>query len=295
MREAAVVDEMLVAAKAVRITFEDVPTPPACVREAGDVEPQEATEIIERYARHGFVIIQVGSRCPPPEALRALTEALSLGEPFVPPLYATGNYVGGTISRISAAVVGEGAHPSFEGTGGLEFHCDGTLQPIGYVKASALLCESPGVEGGESTLFNAAAAYAELAGGDVAAAAALATEGVLTRQANINGRTDMNVGPAFAVRDGQLACNYSVTATDRWNLEAGVDEADLRRGVDFLRRASEPGSPFFLKLGLGAGQAILMDNSRISHGRTPYRNSDAQRRCLYRSLHLHHPRVRALA
>ena len=65
---------------------------------------------------------------------------------------------------------------------------------------------------------------------------------------------------------------------------------DLQRGVDFLRAAALPGSRHFAQLKLEAGQAIVLDNSRISHGRTAYQDSNAQRRCLYRSLHLQHPR-----
>ncbi len=294
MRERVAIDQVLIAAKAVRTTFGEVPRDPVHVHRESALSADEAFQIAHRYSRHGFVVVQLGSELAAPDALAALGASLSLGEAFTPPLYTSGKYIGGAVSRISAAPTGDAtAHPSFEGNGGLELHCDGTLQDIGYVKVSMLLCESPGAEGGETTLFNASAAYAELAARDTRAAAALATPGVLTRQANINGSTDVNIGPAFSSEDGELVSGYSVTLTDRWRVPLDVEEADVQRGVEFLRCASRPGSRYFLQLALRARQVIVLDNTRVSHGRTPYRDSAQQQRCLYRSLHLRHPCVRA--
>ena len=140
-------------------------------------------------------------------------------------------------------------------------------------------------------LFNTSAAFAELIMTDPAAAVALATPGTLIRRANISSCQDENAGPVAAVLGRELVCRYSVTDTDSWAVPNGVDEADLRRGIDFLATASSQGSPYYAQLTLNAGQAIVFDNTKISHGRTQYRDLGERLRCMYRGLYLNHPRV----
>jgi len=291
MQNAFNFDQLLAATAAHGITFEHVHAEPVMLSSA--VSPRELalSQVSERYVRHGFAVVEFEAEPPTPETLVALGDALDLGEPFTPPLYATGDYTAAAVSRISTEGSAEPVHPSFERAIGLEMHCDGTLQKIGYVKTSILLCESPGAEGGDTTLFNACAAFSKLAATDWAAATALASPGALVRQANINGCRDINTGPGFTVQDGELVCAYSVTPTDSWVAGDGVAEADLRRGIDFMRRATKSGSPYFFQLRLAAGQAIVLANSRIAHGRTPYRDTEGIRRCLYRGLYLRQPRL----
>ncbi|RKN44890.1 TauD/TfdA family dioxygenase [Streptomyces hoynatensis] len=287
-------DEVLAAARRAGTTFDKIPGDPVPVRSPSGIGPLEASEIVARYDRHGFAVLELASGPATPQALEALAARLGLGDPFLPPLYRKGGTTT-PVAQISAASNAGGRdenHPSFGRRVGQRLHCDGTLQAIGYVKASVLLCEQPAAEGGETILFNASAAYAQLAAVDRAAAAALTAPGVLVRQANVNGCTDINANPAFSVQDGRLVCGYSVTETDRWAVPEGVSEADVHRGVGFLLNASLPGSRHFAQFMLGAGQAIVFDNTRISHGRTAYRDSGNHRRRLYRSLHLRHPRVR---
>ncbi|MGH9277953.1 MAG: TauD/TfdA family dioxygenase [Acidimicrobiales bacterium] len=296
MHNAVSFDQVMAAAAAVSTTFENFPADPVSATNAGTISASARAEVVDRYERHGFAVIQLDPHRVTAETLLALAESFDLGAPFVPPLYATNGKPVATVARISAAAadVATARHPSFERTVGLALHCDGTLQEIGFVKVSVLLCEAPAAQGGETILFNASAAYAQLAAVDAPAAAALATPGALIRQANINGCRDVNAGPAFTVQEHQLVCGYSVTATDRWSVPVSVAEADLYRGVGFLLHASLPGSPHFAELALEAGQAIVFDNTRISHGRTSYCDNPSRPRCLYRSLHLRHPSVRQL-
>jgi alpha-ketoglutarate-dependent taurine dioxygenase len=284
-------DEVLAAARRVSTTFDKVPDDPVVIRSPSGIGLPEAGEITERYHRHGFAVLELASQPATQETLEALAGDLSLGEPFLPPLYRKGGTTTPVAQISAAANVGsrDENHPSFGRTVGQKLHCDGTLQAIGYIKASMLLCEQPAAEGGETILFNASAAYAKLATADRPAAEALATPGALIRQANINGCADTNAGPAFTVQDERLVAGYSVTETDRWAVPVGVSEADVQRGVGFLLNASLPGSQHFLQFTLSAGQAIVFDNTRISHGRTAYRSSQNHQRRLYRSLHLQHP------
>ena len=287
-------EELHAAAASVGLTFEDVPLAPQPVAAASSVAPEEAGAIVERYRRNGFAILQLGLDDVGPDTLVALAESLGMGKPFLPPLYTRSGDDPPPVTRISAALnldTADADHPAFGRTVGQNLHCDGTLQKIGLIKTSMLLCESVAADGGHTTLFNSSEAFAKLVVDDFDAAAALATPGVLVRQANINACTDANIGPAFTVQQGQLVCGYSVSDTDSWAVPTGVAEDDVRRGVEFLRDASRPGSPYYLELRLEPGHTILLDNTRISHGRTAYRDSPSQRRCLYRSLHLEHPQA----
>lgn len=283
------------AAEAVTTTFQDLPVHPVTVQDQDALSDDELVRITERYWASGFAVLDVGAGRVSSRTPLALAKAMSLGEAFVPPLYSRHGRVGPSVSRISAAVnagTDDSDHPSFGSRAGQRLHCDGTLQEIGWVKASLLVCERPAFEGGNTTLFNSSAAFAELATEDMPAALALTVPGTMVRQANINGSTEINSGPAFSVRDGQLVCRYCLTETDRWEVPAEVSANDLWRGVEALARVARPGSPHYTEITLRAGQAIVFDNTRISHGRTPYRDSPDRVRCLYRSLHLAHPTPR---
>lgn len=293
MHNAVDIDQLLAATRALNVTFDNIPTAPVIINKANNIGLPAKRQIIDRYLLHSFVIVQLTNDFPTAEALSALAISLDLGVPFVPPLYGKGDYTTTAISQISSQGYQGSNHPSFEQTSGIEFHCDGTLQKIGYVKTSILLCESAGAEGGDSTLFNALGAFAKLAETDLPAAVALASPGVLVRQANINGCSDINEGPAFTVLDGELICAYSVTKTDSLIATEGVDVLALRRGSNFLRQAALPGSPFFTQLRLEAGQAIILSNSKICHGRTPFTDNSDQKRCLYRGLYLNRPKMAA--
>ncbi|MGC4880059.1 TauD/TfdA family dioxygenase [Micromonospora sp. DT43] len=281
----------------------DVPSFAGAWREpvdaTGGVEaPGVVQEIVERYDRHGFAVLQLADGAGEEKSLPRTAAALSLGDPYLPPLYQLGSdRPAPAVSRISAAFnagTSDGRHPSFGRTNGQHLHTDGTLQDIGHIRTTLLVCQSQGVDGGHTTLFNSTAAYARLLRQDPAAASALATSGALVRQANINGCADENHGPVFAVVEGELLTRYSVTATDRFEVPSGVDPDDLRRGVDaMVMAAAEP--EFFLQATLSADQMLVLANSRVSHGRTPYRDSATQRRCMFRSLHTVPARISATA
>lgn len=285
---------LVAAAEKVVTTFDSIPSHPVAVNDTAHIDHEAASEIVLRYVQNGFCVLELVADKPTPYNLRAIASSLHLGDPFIPPLYTMGANKVQPVSRISAArnaSTPDAHHPSFGRTVGQNLHSDGTLQDIGFVKAAILLCECAAAEGGDTTLFNTSAAYNEIITADPAAAAALATPGTLIRKANINGCTDENSGPVVSVKDGQLVCRYSVTETDSWAVPDGVDEDDLRRGIEFMADAARPGSRHYAELKLAAGQAIIFDNTRISHGRTAYLDSDVQRRCMFRGLYLRDPAV----
>jgi hypothetical protein len=286
--------ELLAAAARVITAFDTIPDRPVAIADASELAPETAREIVERYDRNGFCVVELVADDPMPATLEVLGASLCLGDPFIPPLYTMGASKPGPFSRISAARnsgTSDADHPSFGRTDCQRLHSDGTLQDIGFVKAGILVCECAAAEGGDTMLFNISAAYVELLALDPNAAVAVATPGTLVRTANINGCTDENRGPAVSVIDGTLVSRYSVTETDSWAVPDEAIEDDLRRGIKFLAEASEPGSPHYTELKVAIGQAIIFDNTRISHGRTVYRDSADQRRCMYRGLYLRHPSV----
>jgi alpha-ketoglutarate-dependent taurine dioxygenase len=277
-------------------SFLDLPTEPVEVADAWQVRPA-VPRIVRRYRAHGFAVVRFAAEPWTERAVEELAAALDLGEPFVPPLYTRGDYASSRVSRIgtSPATDRPASHPHFETTVGQDLHCDGTLQDIGVVRAAVLLCQSPGAEGGETTVFNAHAAFTALLAADPAAAQALTQPGVLVRRATFNDSDEVNEGPAVAVIEDRLVCRYCVDVTDEWASPAGSDPTALARGLEFLAAASRDGSEYTHQLTLAAGHALLLDNTRVSHGRRPYRDGPGRRRCLFRSLHLRHPDDRTAA
>lgn len=285
------IEELLIAADNNYISFQDIPNTPIVINNISKPGNLIIKQITERYMQHGFAIVELTSAPATPEILVSLGDALDLGELFTPPLYKSGDYTAAHISTISTPLDTDLVHPTFESTAGLELHCDGTLQEIGYVKTSILLCQFPGAEGGETTLFNASGAFVELIKNDLAAAIALMNPGVLIRQANMNNCRDINAGPAFTVQNKQIVCAYSVTKTDKLVAAHGVNEADLLRGAKFLQQVATAGSIYFTQVRLNVNQAIILANTKVCHGRTPYRNGIGHHRCLYRGLYLAEPKM----
>lgn len=284
------VHALLEAAKSHLISFDNFPSSPVIVDKVLSSSKESIDEITDRYFQFGFAIIHISSETLSAETVMTLSELFDLGKPFIPPLYTKGGYKASPIAKISTQGCSV-SHPTFQREVGVKLHCDGTLQEIGLIKTTIMACEMPGSKGGENTLFNATAAYAELIEKDLDAAIAMATHGSLVRQANMNGCSDKNEGPVFSVADGKLICNYSVTETDKFVSTPNINSADLTRGVEYMRKASQPGSPYYCEIRLEANQTIIFSNTKLAHGRTPYHNAEGSRRCMYRGLFLNYPRA----
>ncbi|MGW9164911.1 hypothetical protein ACWGPZ_26670 [Priestia megaterium] len=55
--------------------------------------------------------------------------------------------------------VEEGPHRAFQTNNEQKIHCDGTLEVIGKIKTSLLLCATPSSVGKETVIFNSVAAF----------------------------------------------------------------------------------------------------------------------------------------
>ncbi|GAA0732783.1 TauD/TfdA family dioxygenase [Dactylosporangium roseum] len=285
-------DDLRHAVDADAVSFDSIPPDPVAIPDAGHIPDAAVADLVARYRSNGFARLRFVDGPWTEQAVESLASALDLGEPFIPPLYKRGGYTSPAVSHISAPArtdTSEPSHPHFQTTVGQDLHCDGTLQDIGVVKSAILLCQSHGVDGGTSTVFNSYAAFAELLAADPEAALALTRRGVLVRRATFNGSTEINESPVFTVLDGRLVCRYCVDATDSWAVPDGSDPEPIGRGLDFLDKARQEGSPYIRRFDLAPGEAIVMDNTRISHARDAYRDGPDQRRSMFRSLHLRHP------
>ena len=264
--------------------FPDWPAAPVPAGDWEHIPDGSAREVAARLAAHGYALLE-GSAVPGPGVAAILAGALGLGDAFTPPQYRSRAYVdGGGVTRITADA-STTPHPAFGQATGQDLHADGTLQRIGEIKTTLMLCARPASSGGDSLLFNAAGAFAALLNADPAAAAALTAPEVLIRTSNLpDSHGQAAVGPAFAIADGRVLSRYSVTGTDRYDPSAVASPAALDRALAFLAAAARPGTGYYTALTLAAGQALVLANDTISHGRTPYADSPAAPRLLYRVL-----------
>lgn len=250
-----------------------------------------ARAVVAQYAGAGFAIVQ-GPPDPGREQLRALARALKLGKAFIPPLYRSSVHTGEDgVSAITASTASP--HP-FQSRGGQNLHCDGTLQCLGQIPTTVMLCVRPGASGGASVLFNAPAAFLELHANDSDAAEQLTHPGALVRASTLVAG-HATTGPAFRWDGDRLITRYSVTDTDTYHPRCANDTDALERALRFLRHAARPGSPHRCEFTLRAGQALLLANDRVCHGRTAYRDTPGGERLLLRSLFTRRPHLTAAA
>ncbi|MFJ4774048.1 TauD/TfdA family dioxygenase [Streptomyces uncialis] len=258
-------------------------TIPATSIEAGAWSLPDATvrrRVADGYRRRGYAIVSVPGAAPSAEDLNGLSAALRLGEVFTPPMYSASSHTAGGVSRLTAASGGD--HP-FQDRAGQNVHCDGTLQPLGQVRTTLMLCVRAAAAGGASYLVDLVDAYAELRRVDPEAAEQLAHDTALVRTSTFSSGHS-TAGPAFA-RDtsGSWTTRYSRTATDAYHPTPG-GEAAMERALAFLDAAARPGSAFRTDFTLKAGQALILANDRLGHGRTAFRDDPSAPRLLLRAL-----------
>lgn len=242
--------------------------------------------VVALYIDTGYAVVQ----CPPdpgrPE-LSILARRLNLGEPFTPPLYRGSGHTGDDGVSALTAVAGTSAHP-FQSRDGQNLHCDGTLQSLGQILTTVMLCVRPAASGGATILFDAATAFGELCASDPEAAKQLTHPGALMRTSTL-AAGHATAGPAFAWRESRVITRYSVTATDTYHPRQPNEEPALRRALRFLTGAARPGSPHRCEFTLRAGQCLVLANGRVCHGRTAYRDEPGSARLLLRSLFTRRP------
>ncbi|MGA5703064.1 TauD/TfdA family dioxygenase [Peterkaempfera bronchialis] len=243
-------------------------------------------QIADGYRTRGYAIVHVPGATPTEADLTALADALNLGVAFTPPQYRGSTHTEGAVSRLTAT--DDPAHP-FQDRAGQNFHSDGTLQHLGQVATTIMVCAHPAHSGGHTQIFNAVQAFADLQAADPDAAAQLTHDRALLRTSTIfEGLA--TAGPAFGHDPaGDLITRYSLTDTDTYHPTAPGQHEHLQRALDHLAEAAEPGSPQRTTFTLAAGQALLLANDKLCHGRTPFTDDPAAPRLLLRGLYTTRP------
>jgi len=256
-------------------------------------QQSQLLELVRRYYLAGFALFHVSEELAGDGALLSLSQLLGLSAPYVPGHYRgqMGLYEASGLNVIRTADTGGStAHRAFRTPNEQALHVDGTLQPIGFVKTSKLLCVFQGKSGGESLIFNSVGAFVSFAQNDPDAAAALCNPQSLIRRNLIN-MGEHQEGPAFSIAGGEIISRYSVDNTSDW--EPGLEKVpNLRRAYEYLNSLACDGSPFFLRLTLHEGQGIMIANDKIAHGRTAYTDWPNMPRKMIRGLFLNRPTVR---
>jgi hypothetical protein len=270
------------------LPFDGLPPTPVPI-DAKAPDPSALTELTRRYGRDGFAVFSVGSQGPlDPSTLISVASALGLGAAYVPPMY---RQVSGSSGYGEAGVnvigippaIDRQSHPAFHTSARQELHCDGTLQDIGEVPTSVLLCVTPARDGGTSIIFKSVAAFVDLANREFALALALTHDGCLRRAANLSKGRLVGVGPAFALRGDELISRYSCGADDGAAAEPAA-QRQLKRAVSSINRLAVSDSGFYQEFRLAQGEGLIMANDRVSHARTAYQDPPGRRRQVLRGL-----------
>jgi hypothetical protein len=253
-----------------------------------DMPNADAAEaVITRYSEIGFAVVQ-GPLDPGPADLLAFTERLNLGQPFTPPIYDGSSHTGSDgISALTVAGDAAGAHP-FQSRDGQGLHCDGTVQHLGQIPTTVMICVRAAPAGGATILFDALAAFAELSSHDPHAAEQLTHARALVRTSDLADQPS-TAGPAFGWHGGRLVTRYSLRSTDTYHPRQPDEQPALDRALRFLEQAAAPGSPYRCEFTLGAGQALVLANDRLCHGRTAYQDGPGSARLLLRALFTRRP------
>ncbi len=213
-----------------------------------------------------------------------LGAALGLGPPLSLPGY---GQMAAAVQHIS--VEGSYVHQGFSSNQAQGLHPDGTLLPVDAERVTLLLCMESAEKGGESLVFRADAAYRLLQSRDGGLAAALSHPGALTRRSEISGES--HTGPVFVERGGRVFARYAEDNTSEWNV----------REVPFLREAREAlrslcsAHGTVIRTLLSPGDALILDNTRVSHGRESFVNSIDRRRRMIRAVFTGSCRLRHVA
>lgn len=255
--------------------------------------PDALQVLVDDYDARGYAWFELGPGLErSARGLLQLTQALHLGQPFVPPLYqglADDFYDGAGFNVVTGEPGARmSAHPAFTSRSGLELHTDGTLQTIGEIRTSLLFCLEPAAQGGDTLLFDAVGAFQALEVRDARLARALLDERALWRHATVGDAQQAAVGPVFQRSEQRLLARYCTTPRERWAIE---DVPGLEQARQALAELSQPDSPYCVQFRPLAGQGVLFANDRLSHGRTPYEDAPGRPRRMLRALFHERPSV----
>jgi hypothetical protein len=246
------------------------------------------SSILDQFYHSGFVIIELPKSIKGSEAVSWIENEFCLGNPFVPDYF--GDYHNNQIrthkgiNRISTANK-KTNHNAFTDINEQKLHVDGTVEPF-LVKTSVLYCEESAFYGGESQIFNSVAAFVNYVFLSKDKAIALLNPQGLTR-AHSDKLDQPSTTSVFRFYEGGLDSRFSIDNTSYW--ENGFQSVpNLKMSFDAMIEYSLT-QGFYLEFTLKKNHALMMANTKISHGRRRYVNGKHPR-LMYRGLYLELPR-----
>jgi hypothetical protein len=254
--------------------------------------------ILNKMAVYGYALVKTNGVEVNQGTITAIADKIKIGDPFVPPYYKAFagqievnkgiNTIGSSGHEPSATDMMSVTHNAFGTTDGQNLHVDGTVQAMGQIKTSIVLCHTRAQEGGLSTFFNSTAVFRELVHENPDAAIAMLDNRALARAVDTD-LANPHVAPVFSLIGSQLYSRFSIDRTSYW--ENGFQSVpNLKRAYDHFVEKVYEGSPYYKELQLEGGEAVIMANAQIAHGRTAYRSYPHAERKMYRALYEAYPK-----
>lgn len=234
-------------------------------------------KLVEKYNKAGFVIFELLDDPANQSTMLKISEKLKLGKPYVPNIYSTNKTIYEN-TGLNIIKVNNGEHRAFQTNNEQKIHSDGTVEEIGAIKTSMLLCSNPATRGGETVIFNSVAAFHNLIKNNVENQSTLLSLCDLKalRRVAINGNLEEYTGPAFKILNGEIISRFSLDNTCDW--EYGFRRVkNLKEAYLSFVKMITPQSPFYIEIKLDKNQGIIMANNKISHGRQKYINDSSAR------------------
>lgn len=249
---------------------------PVKIKSLACILDDEIHELVRKYNTSGFVIFELLNDLPNDSSLLTLAKKLKLGNPYIPKIYSPkGNIY--ERNGVNIIKVNHGTHRAFQTNNEQKIHSDGTIEEIGKIKTSILLCSKQALYGGETVIFNSAAAFHHLLNqkGFETIILSLCDKKALRRVA-INGKNKEYIGPAFKIQNGEIISRFSLDNTCDW--EYGFNNVKfLKEAFQHLNDMVTQNSNFYIETRLKRNQGIIMANDKISHGRKGFIDKSSKR------------------
>ncbi|QBG90551.1 clavaminate synthase [Xanthomonas oryzae] len=250
------------------------------------LDAEDVTAVMRDVGRYGFAIVRDQWRFDASD-FNKMSARYYLGpiyqSDFNRRLHADGMSPSG-INQVGGLTTG--AHDVFNSTSSAALHTDGSYLPIGTIKTSILLCKQHALRGGESILFDSVSAFQTLAHHHPDLAQCLLAPKAFRRRST-DPRLDRqyeHVGPVFlAEEDGAMVGGFTLDVTADWDYSRRTDPRVLDAAA-YLTRLTKPDSGYIVSFPLRKGQALIMRNDQLSHGRSAYIEDPRNPRILLRGL-----------
>lgn len=255
------------------------------------LDMHDTAAVVGHVDRYGFAILSGAWQFDAPD-FRRLAALYHLGEMYQSGFNRLEHGEGVAVSGMNQiGGLANGNHYAFNGTSDVALHTDGSYLPIGSIKTSILLCKEHALSGGESILFDSVSAFQRLQSERPMLAGILLADNIFRRRSTgtRSGKQYEYIGPVYRCdADGEMVGGFTLDVTADWEYARRVDVRVLD-AVAYLARLASSGSPYFLKFALLKGQALIMRNDKLSHGRCTYIDDPAQPRTLLRGLFARKP------